>query len=119
MLISIILRYTSIYDIHVKSSTGFTKFFFFINSKFLLNNYFILILNNFISILFSDLNECVLSHGVCANGVCINTAGSFHCECDPGYEPVDMNQKCGGELYIYSYLYCKKSIEFTNISSIL
>ncbi|KAI1905149.1 hypothetical protein AGOR_G00013160 [Albula goreensis] len=32
-----------------------------------------------------DLNECVENPGICYNGHCINTDGSFRCECTMGY----------------------------------
>ncbi|XP_032164959.1 fibrillin-3 isoform X8 [Mustela erminea] len=32
-----------------------------------------------------DVNECAESPGVCTNGVCVNTDGSFRCECPFGY----------------------------------
>ncbi|TSK16121.1 Fibrillin-2 [Bagarius yarrelli] len=32
-----------------------------------------------------DLNECVENPGICHNGHCINTDGSFRCECSIGY----------------------------------
>ncbi|KAL4228223.1 Fibrillin-1 [Mactra antiquata] len=32
-----------------------------------------------------DLNECMLEPLLCKNGRCINTDGSFRCECNPGY----------------------------------
>ncbi|KAI4882658.1 hypothetical protein NFI96_001503 [Prochilodus magdalenae] len=32
-----------------------------------------------------DLNECVEAPGICQNGHCINTDGSFRCECPTGY----------------------------------
>ncbi|XP_042178990.1 fibrillin-2b isoform X2 [Oncorhynchus tshawytscha] len=32
-----------------------------------------------------DMNECLDNPGVCQNGVCINTDGSFRCECPFGY----------------------------------
>ncbi|XP_061331610.1 fibrillin-2 [Pezoporus flaviventris] len=32
-----------------------------------------------------DVNECLESPGVCSNGHCINTDGSFRCECPMGY----------------------------------
>ncbi|XP_041916071.1 fibrillin-2-like [Alosa sapidissima] len=32
-----------------------------------------------------DLNECVENPGICYNGHCINTDGSFRCECPMGY----------------------------------
>ncbi|XP_002931771.2 fibrillin-2 [Xenopus tropicalis] len=32
-----------------------------------------------------DVNECLENPGICANGHCINTDGSFRCECPMGY----------------------------------
>ncbi|XP_069006644.1 fibrillin-2b isoform X2 [Embiotoca jacksoni] len=32
-----------------------------------------------------DMNECLDSPGICQNGICINTDGSFRCECPFGY----------------------------------
>ncbi|PVD20223.1 hypothetical protein C0Q70_20719 [Pomacea canaliculata] len=32
-----------------------------------------------------DVNECVIHPGICKNGICVNTDGSFRCECAPGY----------------------------------
>uniref|UniRef100_A0AAY5EYQ0 Fibrillin 2b n=1 Tax=Electrophorus electricus TaxID=8005 RepID=A0AAY5EYQ0_ELEEL len=32
-----------------------------------------------------DMNECLDNPGICVNGVCINTDGSFRCECPFGY----------------------------------
>ncbi|KAL2094235.1 hypothetical protein ACEWY4_008954 [Coilia grayii] len=31
-----------------------------------------------------DINECTM-HGVCHNGECLNTQGSYRCTCKPGY----------------------------------
>ncbi|XP_062816685.1 fibrillin-2 isoform X2 [Anolis carolinensis] len=31
-----------------------------------------------------DVNECEVFPGVCTNGLCVNSAGSFRCECPPG-----------------------------------
>ncbi|XP_067253271.1 fibrillin-2 [Chanodichthys erythropterus] len=33
----------------------------------------------------TDIDECKLIPGVCVNGVCINTMGSYRCHCKPGY----------------------------------
>ncbi|CAC5378602.1 FBN2_3 [Mytilus coruscus] len=33
-----------------------------------------------------DINECVDNPDLCRNGRCINTDGSFRCDCDPGYK---------------------------------
>ncbi|XP_054530117.1 fibrillin-3 isoform X19 [Pan troglodytes] len=32
-----------------------------------------------------DVNECTENPGVCTNGICVNTDGSFRCECPFGY----------------------------------
>ncbi|XP_066459257.1 fibrillin-2 [Eleutherodactylus coqui] len=32
-----------------------------------------------------DVNECLENPGICTNGLCINTDGSFRCECPMGY----------------------------------
>nr|XP_024644104.1 fibrillin-2 isoform X3 [Macaca nemestrina]XP_028705536.1 fibrillin-2 isoform X2 [Macaca mulatta] len=32
-----------------------------------------------------DVNECLESPGICSNGQCVNTDGSFRCECPMGY----------------------------------
>ncbi len=32
-----------------------------------------------------DLNECLVFDNLCENGICINTDGSYRCECMPGY----------------------------------
>ncbi|KAF0030958.1 hypothetical protein F2P81_017689 [Scophthalmus maximus] len=31
-----------------------------------------------------DVDECVKS-GVCVDGLCVNTGGSFHCQCETGF----------------------------------
>ena len=48
--------------------------------------------------LLSDIDECRISFGICANGHCINTPGMFRCECDPGFVSVMMDQMCMGKL---------------------
>ncbi|XP_052281301.1 fibrillin-2-like [Dreissena polymorpha] len=41
-----------------------------------------------------DLNECMLEPDLCKNGRCINTDGSFRCECLPGYELNSTGRSC-------------------------
>ena len=32
-----------------------------------------------------DIDECAENPGICGNGTCVNTEGSYDCDCDPGY----------------------------------
>ena len=45
----------------------------------------------------TDLNECVLFPGICTNGRCINTDGSYRCECAPGYVLDSSGRVCVGK----------------------
>ncbi|KAL8595714.1 hypothetical protein ACOMHN_012134 [Nucella lapillus] len=42
----------------------------------------------------SDVNECLLNPDICENGLCVNTDGSFRCECGPGYRLDAGGTKC-------------------------
>lgn len=42
----------------------------------------------------NDLNECELMANVCDSGDCINTDGSFRCECPMGYVLDSTGRKC-------------------------
>lgn len=44
----------------------------------------------------SDINECQDTR-LCANGHCINTEGSFQCQCYSGYQPTQEGSHCEGE----------------------
>uniref|UniRef100_A0A8C2EZW0 Fibrillin 2b n=1 Tax=Cyprinus carpio TaxID=7962 RepID=A0A8C2EZW0_CYPCA len=44
-----------------------------------------------------DMNECVENPGICGNGLCINTDGSFRCECPFGYNLDFTGVNCVGE----------------------
>lgn len=39
---------------------------------------------SFLASLLSDVDECQVFPGVCINGKCVNTQGSFFCQCPPG-----------------------------------
>ena len=41
-----------------------------------------------------DINECDRTPGLCRGGRCINTPGSFHCECPRGHELAEDGKSC-------------------------
>ncbi|XP_050313522.1 fibrillin-2-like [Anthonomus grandis grandis] len=45
----------------------------------------------------SDLNECELMPNVCEGGECVNTDGSFRCDCANGYTLDETGKKCVDE----------------------
>ena len=42
----------------------------------------------------SDIDECQTRLGVCQNGRCRNTAGSFDCECADGFALAEDGARC-------------------------
>lgn len=42
----------------------------------------------------NDLNECILMPDICNGGDCVNTDGSFRCECPQGYVLDSTGRKC-------------------------
>lgn len=45
-----------------------------------------------------DIDECRISPDLCGSGICVNTPGSFECECFEGYESGFMMMKnCMGK----------------------
>lgn len=44
----------------------------------------------------ADINECLELPGLCQGGVCINTFGSFQCECPRGYALNTDTRVCEG-----------------------
>lgn len=46
----------------------------------------------------ADIDECRISPDLCGSGICVNTPGSFECECFEGYESGFMMMKnCMGK----------------------
>uniref|UniRef100_A0A5F8H1B1 Fibrillin 3 n=1 Tax=Monodelphis domestica TaxID=13616 RepID=A0A5F8H1B1_MONDO len=50
-----------------------------------------------------DVNECSENPGICVNGVCINTDGSFRCECPFGYSLDYTGVNCVVVICIYAH----------------
>ena len=44
-----------------------------------------------------DIDECTRFSGICPNGRCINTIGSYRCVCPRGYEIDPTGTECIGE----------------------
>lgn len=45
----------------------------------------------------TDINECEVFPGVCTNGQCVNTQGSFRCECAEGLTLDSTGRTCVGK----------------------
>ena len=50
----------------------------------------------------NDINECITVPGLCENGRCRNTIGSFTCRCNQGYALDEDGIKCVGK-----WIFCK------------
>lgn len=45
----------------------------------------------------TDMDEC-LKGNVCGSRACVNTEGSYHCECQTGFMYSRVSKKCEGEV---------------------
>ena len=71
-----------------------------------------------VSYLFLDVNECFEgSHNCHRNARCINTVGSFYCECSNGF--VGNGRKCNGACTYISSFICVKQIVCLDIDECL
>lgn len=46
----------------------------------------------------ADVNECAVVGACGPDSVCMNTVGSFRCECGPGYHTTSLGRHCRGAL---------------------
>lgn len=44
-----------------------------------------------------DIDECSINSTICLNGLCINTKGSYRCDCFTGFEPSADGKECIGK----------------------
>ena len=56
---------------------------------------FFLFINSNSGFLHADINECATNNGRCSQ-LCLNTEGSYICDCYPGYEFGSNNHTCSG-----------------------
>ena len=54
--------------------------------------------------LFTDINECATNNGGCSQ-LCLNTEGSYSCDCYPGYELGPNNHTCKGNSTLHVYMF--------------
>lgn len=74
----------------------------------------------------ADLNECAVKPGICKNGRCENTVGSYRCKCDQGFIANPTQTECIGKelisrhisfvLFILSYTFLVSYASITNSS---
>lgn len=53
----------------------------------------------------SDLNECATKPGICRNGRCENTVGSYRCKCDQGFVANPTQTECIGRFFHHALLF--------------
>ena len=59
----------------------------------------------------TDINECSTQPGLCLNGRCVNTPGSFECVCNEGFVLAPSGRYCTGRSAVIAQkiLYVKNS----------
>lgn len=48
--------------------------------------------------LYTDIDECSRTSGICSNGICENMMGTYQCICDNGYQQTDQKSHCEGNI---------------------
>lgn len=76
---------------------------------------FLILINEFLLTyhdLFSDIDECERNPLLCRGGICVNTEGSFQCNCPVGHELSPSREECIGEfqLRIIVFIFLKRAI---------
>ena len=51
-------------------------------------------MNGFVFVFYLDIDECIESHGCHSDAVCTNSVGSYHCQCETGYNGDGVNCQC-------------------------
>ena len=51
--------------------------------------------------LFEDIGECYVNNGGCEH-TCVNTPGSYHCECNEGYRLAADGKSCIREFLLHT-----------------
>ena len=49
---------------------------------------------------YTDIDECLDDNGMCSHK-CVNTEGSYHCECPLGYVLQSNKQDCEGCMFMH------------------
>ena len=55
---------------------------------------------------FADVDECREIPGICSEGRCLNTLGSFNCYCPKGFKHDITTGNCIGAFRIFSLIGC-------------
>lgn len=64
-----------------------------------------------------DLNECVVKPGICKNGRCENTVGSYRCKCDQGFLANPTQTECIGKEVVSDHIFFILSLIYTFLVS--
>lgn len=53
----------------------------------------------------ADIDECERNPLLCRGGTCVNTEGSFHCDCPLGHELSPSQEECLGEFQLRKIIF--------------
>lgn len=69
------------------------------------NSYVHFIFTLYVCVSVLDLNECTAKPGICKNGRCENTVGSYRCRCDQGFIANPTQTECIGMYINLGYIF--------------